>query len=216
MKKFFRIMMVTLAAAILLAAPAVAGPWNVGDQITYTLSDSVGTPYGSGGLFTITNTDTLAVTESFCIELNEHIYQNDFVSSISGSAVAGGRGGGSPDPISSATDWLFANFSIGNNLYQNHGALQIAFWILEDEVTVTEANSWFNAGLLSTANNYVAAALTHSTGSYGTQVLNLADFAGNPHQSQLVHNPVPVPPAILLLGSGLIGLLTVRRRKIRP
>jgi len=60
MKACFRIMVV-LAAAILSAAPALADSWNVNDSITYTLSNAVSTPYGSGGLFTITNTNTGAV-----------------------------------------------------------------------------------------------------------------------------------------------------------
>ena len=219
MKKCFGILMVTLATAILMVAPAAADSWNVGDQITYTLSNPVGTLSGSGGLFTITNSDTNAVTRSFCIELNEHIYQNDFVAGVSGTAVDGGRGGGSPDPISAATDWLFAQFSTGISSYQDTRALQIAFWLMEQEMTPEEATSWASTyswgSALGTANSYIAAA-SGADGYYGTRVLNLADAAGKPHQSQLVHNPVPVPPAILLLGSGLIGLLTVRRRKIRP
>jgi len=212
-------MMATLAAAILLATPVAADSWNVGDQITYTLTNPVGTPSGSGGLFTITNSDTNAVTGSFCIELDEYILQNDFVADISDSAVAGGRGGPSPDPISAATDWLFAQFSTGISSYQDTKALQIAFWLMEEEMTPDEASDWASAyswgDALGTANSYIAAA-SGANGYYGTRVLNLEDAAGNPHQSQLVHNPVPVPPAILLLGSGLIGLLTVRRRKIRP
>ena len=83
-------------------------------------------------------------------------------------------------------------------------------------MSATEATSWASSyswePALTTANSYIAAA--PSTGSYGTMVLNLQDTAGNPHQSQLTR-PVPVPPAIWLLGSGLIGLLTVRRRKVR-
>ena len=218
MKALFRFVAITVVL-FLSAVPALADSWNVGNGISYTLSNTVATPYGTGGLFTLTNDNTGAVSPSFCLELDEYIYNTDVIGSITTYAVNGGRNvtGVGSDPISSATDWLYAQFSTGNALYQNARALQIAFWLLEEEMTAAEASSWattYSWGTaLTTANSYIADA-TPNMGSYGTMVLNLQDAAGNPHQSQL-YRPVPVPPAIWLLGSGLIGLLTVRRRKIR-
>jgi hypothetical protein len=220
MKKCFGIMMVTLVAAILMAAPAIADSWNVGDDINYSLSNSVGTPWGSGGLFTITNEDTGAVSKSFCLELDEYISNSDVIGSISTTAYLGGRNTNEGDPISSATDWLYTQFIAGIGGYQEPQALQLAFWFLEDEWTVAEAKAYAGTnatylGWIATAEGYMATAGTHYS-KYGSQVMNLELRDGTKHQSQLYHAPVPVPPAVLLLGSGLIGLLTVRRRKIRP
>lgn len=210
MKAYFKIMVV-LAAVILPATPALADSWNVGNSITYSLSNAVYAPgYGYGGLFRITNVNTGAVINTFCIELPEHIYNGSLVAGISNSAVLGGLGGGSPDPISSETNWLYAQYVAGNSLYQNAAALQIAFWILENEVTAEQAALWFNAALLAIANGYIAAAPT--TGSYGTQVLNLMAANGTPHQSQLIY--VPEPGILILLGIALSAVgLAARRYK---
>jgi hypothetical protein len=211
MIKAYSRIMVVLAAAILLAAPALAGPWNVNDSITFSLATQVVTPFGSGGLFTITNSNSGDKIKTFCIELNEFIYQNDLVAGISNSAVNGGRAGGSPDPISSSTDWLYAQYTDGNATYNNTSALQIAFWILEDEVTAVEAASWFNPAMLAIASGYTADALLYGTGSYGTQVLNLKDASGALHQSQLFRS-IPEPATMFLLGLGIIGLAGIRRK----
>jgi len=78
MKAYFRIMLV-LAAAILSAAPALADLWNVNDNISYTLSNAVWTPYGYGGLFTITDVDTGAVIETFFRALKQNLKIKTFV-----------------------------------------------------------------------------------------------------------------------------------------
>ena len=65
-------------------------------------------------------------------------------------ARAGGSGGPSPDPISTATGWLFTQFSLGTlNGYafgstgqarvDSANALQMAFWYLENEETFSAA-----------------------------------------------------------------------------
>lgn len=214
MKAFFRIIVV-IATLILTAAPALADlTWNVNDPITYTLSNQVeAVGYGAGGLFTITDTKTGAVTQSFCIELNEYISNGDRVAGISDSAVKGGVGGESPDPISKATDWLYAQYATGHGGFSNLQALQVAFWRLEDEITVENyATIITDEVLRGIADGYIALALANGKGTYGTQVLNLKGADGSDHQSQLIYQPVPIPATIWLLGSCLIGLVGIRRR----
>jgi hypothetical protein len=55
-------------------------------------------------------------------------------------------------------------------------------------------------------------AMANANGAYGVAVLNLTDAAGGLHQDQLVVAPVPEPGTILLLGSGLLGLVGFRKR----
>jgi hypothetical protein len=180
------------------------------------LSNYVYVPGGAGGLFTITDEITGAVIKTFCLEINEYIGQDNLVKGISMEAVKGGRGGGSPDPISRATDWLYAQF-IQNQAAYTPQALQIAFWLLEDEITLVEAAQWavtYNwGGWLTTANGYVADANKYGIGSYGTQVLNLKSAINeDPRQSSLIK--VPEPGILILLGIALsaVGLASRRYR----
>ncbi len=55
-----------------------------------------------------------------------------------------------------------------------------------------------------------ATAKADSLGAYNVMALNLTDDAGNPFQDQLV--VVPIPSAIWLLGTAIMGLIGVRRR----
>lgn len=213
-KACFRIMVV-LGAAILSAAPALADNFSVGDPITYSLATPyVNAPgYGSGGLFTLTDTNGGASIQTFCIELTEYIYPTgNYVGSISYVAVLGGRDGGPNDPISPATDWLYAQFITGNSAYSNTRALQMAFWILEEE-TLNDADTWWAADAdYVTAKKYVEDANKITSGTYGTQVLNLVDASGNNRQSELIH--VPEPGILILLGIALSAVgLASRRRK---
>jgi len=221
MKKLMLTVFLVLGLLI-MAAPALAAPFDVNHSINYSLSNSVGTPYGSGGLFTLIDVSTPlphATIQTFCIELDENIYPTgNFVASISNFAVLGGRNTNSNDQISPATDWLYAQYHINPAAY-NPAALQIAFWLLEDEMSQAEASNWvsqnyFTQALLDTANGYKTAAETGHTGTYGTQVLNLKDSAGNPRQSHLIY--VPEPGILILLGIAMsaIGAASWRLRKL--
>jgi hypothetical protein len=153
--------------------------------------------------------------QSFCLENStppEYIYQNTTYNvAISNKAIYGGVGPAG-DPISTQTAWLYSQFASGN-LFTTHGythaqagALQQAFWFLEGE----------NGGA---NNSWVALANANANGTlYGVEVLNLTKADGTLCQDQLVFtgrippSEVPIPAAAWLRGSGLVGLVGVRRR----
>ena len=71
--------------------------------------------------------------ESFCLELNEFIAGGNIYNAYANpaGAVAGGRGGGNPDPLDIKTIYMYTNFMSG--AIYDPAALQVAIWSNEDE-----------------------------------------------------------------------------------
>jgi hypothetical protein len=147
------------------------------------------------------------IHDSFCIERNEEIkpgfWSKYIVSNISDGAVQGGFGGGNPDLLDPMTAYLFYNFYYGTLPIYNGSdgeadKLQAAIWYIEEEYAFNDYTqlaydaNWLDIGLV--------------------RVVNLADDAGAFRQDLLT--VVPEPATMLLLGSGLIGLAFLGRKKL--
>ena len=111
---------------------------------------------GFGGEFSVTNFSGIVIPASgpgvnigggvfqtFCVETEDVIFGDLYSWTLNTEVVFGGFGGGSPDPLSPQTAYLFTqfwngtlsnyNYTIGPGRVDSAFALQLALWELEDD-----------------------------------------------------------------------------------
>ena len=207
---------------------------------------------GSGGEFTFSDYNTPPISQqagivrtakdtfqSFCIEKNEDLDNGEtYDYLVSSKAQLGGIGGGSPDPLSAETAYLFHHFwygtlgaydfldltndgdatTIGDGRDGSARELQKAIWALEDELTTAaptggQALKWYNeavAAVASGAWNGLGQVRVLNLYTEGFSGINSKPYV---HQSQLVVVPLPGAAALGLGLLGMLGLAGAIRRK---
>jgi hypothetical protein len=167
---------------------------------------------------------------TFCLERNEGLgFGKTYNYTTSNAAEAGGLGGGSPDPISEGTAWLYERFTKGTLAGYSYAtataadllaraasgrALQNAIWALEDEQAVDNTNPFIQL-VVGVFGNVAGAKADYAGSEVG--VLNPTDpskAVTDPfyrRQSVLINLP-DNGMAVMLLGGSLMLIGAARRR----
>lgn len=219
-------MKTSLCAVMLLAGLAATasadkivritgGPMQAGDGGEFRITPISGGSVGVTGLAT----DAANSFQTFCLERNQFInLGQQYIATLDTAADNGGVGGGSPDPLSVETAYLYWSYRHGNlpgyELAESNArksdarALQLAIWVLEDEIT--EQNNEYKNN--ATAKQFVAFARSTTWDSIrNVRVLNLVGLNGESAQSQIAV-VIPLPTTAGLAGLGLLAVGARRRR----
>jgi hypothetical protein len=190
-----------------------------------------GIPGGLGWVLPFYGPDSKGIAtptsfQSFCLEMGEGLnFNTKYDAVLNNNAVTGGVGPGG-DPISIGTARLYFEFSQGSlpNYDFSNGAgqrvadaglLQQTFWWLEGEAA--DPGGKFHSYLNTFYTDAVMKGDNYNNGQRAFPVmalnLSLTQPDGTVLRKQDVLVTTPIPGAIWLLGSGLIGLVAVRRRR---
>lgn len=206
-----------------LTALLAAGLLSVGSVFAGTLTVTPAPNQSANGGPFIVQTSDIGTFYAFCLEIPEPLnYGVVYDYSIGASAINGGNGGGNPDFLSQGSVYLMEKYgdSIAGLSVAQARDLQLAFWILEDEIAANLANPYI-------------AELFNPTGPFADLAAAKADYSDlglvrvlNPYlvngqevsqrQSLLVLTRVPdAGTSLMLLGLGLgsIGLISRRFRR---
>jgi hypothetical protein len=163
--------------------------------------------------------------QTFCPETQVTFSPGSIYSyNISDWAIAGNLTPPPPDQqLTQGAAWLYYMFATGQmadypyagpNRQTAAGELQNTIWLLMGQNLDNGAGFFgpYEADVIAKFGSLANAEQAMTPGEFNVAILNLYNADGSPAQNQLVLTPVPIPAAVWLLGSGLVGLVGIRRR----
>ena len=224
-----------LLIAAFLAVPLAANAGIIGNvNLTEYYSDPTGyvtfpSGYGNYYLDYDASINGAAAVEAFCVEDQNgppSTMQYTLLTIDSGLSSFGLSAAQIQNYLAIAwiADYYYANYEGKATEEAGKASAQTAVWeVFFDGI----AGFDLTAGGFKSSNPYAAGANTiwslkpalFPTSNYNwalavnPTVLAGGDIGNAPYQNYIVHYPTPIPGAIWLLGSGLLGLVAVRRRR---
>ena len=207
-----------LATLLLVSTSAFASPVNLSFISTNTTKNTQISVNGSS-LNTSIGSYNLNIagvsTVGFCVDPFQWasgITSSYEKSSLDASDFASGNGATRFANAQKLYDNAYAGLSGSTQTAGFHLALwEIFHGDLNTASGNIQKNMWSDAGMITAANGFLS-----NLGSWGTtNAYDLTFYGSGQYQDFLVAKPsaVPVPAALPLLASGLIGFVALRRRK---
>lgn len=209
-----------LATLLLVSTSAFASPVNLSFISTNTTKNTQISVNGSN-LNTSIGSYNLNIagvsTVGFCVDPFQWasgITSSYEKSSLDASDFASGNGATRFANAQKLYDNAYAGLSGSTQTAGFHLALwEIFHGDLNTASGNIQKNMWSDAGMITAANGFLS-----NLGSWGkTNAYDLTFYGSGRYQDFLVAKPsaVPVPAALPLLASGLIGFVALRRRKAK-